>query len=299
MHIRSLPALLVLIPAFAAGAGTSLTRDIPPPATGCHPRTGSSGAAASAAAAAACNALGILDLRAGDSKAGEAKFREAIALATEALGESNPDVALYEANLALALGVQGQVGRAEVLLNRARYIVDTTLPSGDARLATVLTEISAVETAQRHFARAEADAKQSLAIVLRHHAPDTVEVAVQQVVLATVWIREKKIPEVEALLPGAVAVERRLAADPSFDQRALAQAVRTLAELRVLERRWTEARNLYRETIGIYEATSGASHPAIAPILLEYAQVLRHCGAQTEQVRSVEARAKALRTMRG
>ncbi len=248
--------------------------------------------------ASARNALGILELRSGDAKAAEAKFRDAMDLATAALGDSHPDVALYEANLAVALSVEHQYGRAEVLLHRARYILERTLPSDDERLATLLAEFSAVETAEKQFARAEADAEESLAIVSRHRAPGSLEIAVQQVILATVYVRERKPAEAERILPGAVATERRLLADrPTSDRRILAQALRILADLRALQQNWREAEALYREVIGIYESTSGGNHPVLAPILLRYAEVLKHCGVPKEQVRSVEGRAKAISSM--
>lgn len=299
MRTKVFPLLLIFSASFAApGAVRSFNSVNPALGIGCHLQPDSSATTNPAEVASVCNALGVLDLRAGDFKAAEAKVREAVSLATQALGEASPDVGLYEANLALALGLQGQLGRADVLLNRARYIVDATLPPGDVRLATVLTVISAVETAEKKFARAEADAAQSLAIVLGRNASDSLEVAVQQEILATVYIREKKIVEAEAMLPGTVVAERRLAASPSFDRRALAQSVRTLGELRALEHNWSEARSLYLEAIGLYEATSGANHPAIVPILLEYADVLRHCDAPKQQVKSVEARARMIKTMR-
>src|SRR5579871_4915723 len=108
-------------------------------------------------AASSSNALGVVDLQSGNAKAAEAKFREAIDLATPGLGDSHPDVALYEANLAVALAMEHQYGRAEILLRRARYILELTPSAGDDHLATVLAEISAVETAEKQFARAEED----------------------------------------------------------------------------------------------------------------------------------------------
>lgn len=246
-------------------------------------------------AASTRNALGIVDLRAGDAKAAEAKFREALDLATAALGDSDPDVALYAANLAVALGVEHQYGRAEVLLHRARYILELSPAVQDERLATVLAETSAVETAEKQFVRAEADAAEALAIVARHHAPGSLEVAVQQVVLAAVYVRERKVAEAEEILPAAVAAERRLLADPATsDRRVLAQGLRALADLRALQQDWREARKLYAEVIGIYETTAAGNHPALAPILLRYAEVLKHCGVPRAQVRDVEARAKAI-----
>lgn len=279
LNSRFLPIFIAVVPAVMSGSVAPAT---PNPVE----------------SASARNALGIADLRAGDAKAAEAKFRDAVNLATASLGESNPDLALYEANLAVALSVEHQYGRAEILLRRARYILELT-PSQDDRLATVLAEISAVETAEKQFVRAEADAEESLAIVSRHSAPDSLEIAVQKVVLATVYVRERKSAEAERILPAAVATERRLLAEPSTsDRRVLAQGIRVLADLRAIEQNWREAQQLYAEVIAIYESTSGGSHPSLAPILVRYAEILRHSGASKEQVRSVEARAKAIREMK-
>jgi len=289
MKTRLFSALLFLAPSFLTGSVASFGSD-PVLAQMCS-STGSN----PVEAASDCNTLGILDLRTGHSRGAEAAFRRALDLAVSALGESHPDVALYEANLALALGVQGQYSRAEVLLNRAYYLVDTTLSSGDPRRATVLAEMSAVETAQKRFPQAEADARKSLAIVSQRNAEDSLEVAVQQVVLATVYLRERKIDDAERILPDAVASERRLAAGSQLDRRVLAQAIRALGELRTLQHNWPEARTLYSEVIAIYESTSGGDHPALAPILLEYAEVLKHCGLPRSEVKSIEARARAIR----
>lgn len=243
----------------------------------------------------ACNALGLIDLSAGDAKAAEAKFREAIALAAPALGESHPDVAIYQSNLAVALAIGHQYGRAEILLHRAQYVLNATLPSGDRRIATILAELSAVESAEKEFARAEADAEQSLAIVAALSEPQSLDVAVQRVVLASVYMREKKIAEANTMLTDTVELERRLATGGGAqEQRVLANGIHKLAEVRALQHRWREAEALFQETIGIYESTSGATHPWIAPILLEYAEVLKHCGVSKEQVKNVEARARAI-----
>jgi tetratricopeptide (TPR) repeat protein len=244
------------------------------------------------------NLLGMLDLRDGDYKAGESSLREAVSVATDALGDSHPDTAVYEANLALALYNEGQYTRAEVLLNRARYIVETRLPGGGLRLGRILGDLTRVETALGQLSRAEADGKQSLAILSQWHDSDSPEIAVENVTLATLYLRERRVAEAEAILPAAVALERRLAAvDPYLpDRRVLAEGIRRLAELRALEQNWHDAQALYSEVIALYESTPGFSRPGTAPVLLEYADVLKHCGAPRAEVKDVEARARAMKT---
>jgi len=243
------------------------------------------------------NSLGILDLRAGSYKTGELNLREAVSAATDSLGESHPDTALYDADLALALHLEGQYARAQVLLNRARHIVETRLPPGSSRLGTILANLTAVEIAQGQFARAEADGEQSLVILARRYAPETLELAAGKVMLASVYLHERKIADAEKILPSAVALERQLAVDSRIpDKRALADGIRMLGELRGLQHNWHEAQTLYSEAIAIYESTLGPSHPSMAPVLLEYANVLKQCGAPKAEVKDIEARARAIRT---
>jgi hypothetical protein len=131
-----------------------------------------------------------------------------------------------------------------------------------------------------------------LAILSRWREPDSPEIAAENVTLATLYMRERKIAEAAKILPDAVAVERRVASD----RRALADGIRRLAELRALEHSWREAQALYGEAIAIYESTLGPSHPGIAPVLLEYAGVLKHCGVPRAEVKNIETRAKAIKT---
>ena len=244
----------------------------------------------------ACNLLGMLDLHAGDYKAAESNLRAAVSTATDNLGESYPDTAIYEADLALALYNEGQYDRAGILLSRARYIVETKLPPGSFRLGSILADLAAVETAQGRFARAEADGEESLAILSRRRGPDSPEMAAENLMLATLYLRERKIEKAAKILPDTVALERRLDADSHLPDRSLlADGIRKLGELRVLQHNWQEAQTLYSEAIAIYESTLGPRNPGIAPALREYADVLRHCGAPRTEVKNIEARARAIK----
>jgi hypothetical protein len=67
-----------------------------------------------------------------------------------------------------------------------------------------------------------------------------------------------------------------------------------LALLRTQQQAWSQAESLYREALGIYEAALGPDHPDIAPVLHEYAGVLKHQRAPKDKVKSIEARARAI-----
>lgn len=247
-------------------------------------------------ATSAANAVGMTDMHSGDLKSAESHFREAVSLAGAALGESHPDTALYETNLARALLLEGQPGRAEVLLHRARYIIESASSPDPALLAVILAELASVEADENEFTRAEADALHSAALVSSIAPPDSLDVAVERVMLATIYLRERKLDEAERVLPAVVALERRLTVgSANSHRRELAFAIRRLGQLRALQHHWNEAQALYSEAIDIFESTAGPRHPALAPILFEYAAVLRHSGATPAAVRAVEARAKAIR----
>lgn len=247
-------------------------------------------------AASASNALGMLDLRAGDLKSAESHFRQAVSFAGEALGESHPDTALYETNLARALLLERQYGRAEVLLHRARYIIESASSPDPVRLGIIMAELAAVEADEKQFARAEADAVQSVALIARTVEPASLEMAVEQVMLATIYLQERRIDAAEKILPDAVALERRFADGAQVSHpRELAFAIRRLGQLRALQHNWTEAQALYGEAIQLFESDAGRRHPALAPMLSEYAAVLKRAGASRAAVKTVEARARALR----
>ena len=113
--------------------------------------------------------------------------------------------------------------------------------------------------------------------------------------LAGVLLSRKKVAEARAILPSAVATERRLL---QKDDRMLADGIRRMAELCAAERDWVMAEALYREALGVYEASIGPAHPDIAPVLTAWAGTMKRRHALAEEVRSVEARAKSI-TARG
>jgi tetratricopeptide (TPR) repeat protein len=236
----------------------------------------------------------MLSVQSGDLKAAEPVLREAVSVAENNLGEEHPDTAAYESNLGLVLYLEGQYDRAVVLLHRARYIVEAKVP-GSEEDGDVLSVLTLVETALGKFDLAEADGKQLVGIACVNHNSDNLEIALAKVALATVYLRERKFDEAAKILPEAIAVERRSADDPRMrDQRVLAYAVIGLGEARAAQRNWTEAESLYSEAIGIYEAKLGEGNPTIAPVLREYARILKHAGAPRKEVKRIEAKANAI-----
>jgi tetratricopeptide (TPR) repeat protein len=263
-------------------------------------RLGKLGPDQTAELASAYNSLGMIDLAAGHLSAGESNLHRAVDLAASSLGEDHLETATWQINLALALVLEGQFERAEPLLRRARFLVETRAVNGagesdprlapDPRLATILAEFSAAAAGENKLALAEDYAQQELSVLTRQPAPDAIAIALAQVNLGTIYIREGKIDEAERILPAAVAAERRIAAG----ERILADGIQRLAALRAIEQSWREAEALYREAIGIYESRLGPDNPQLAPVLRAYAGVLKRAGGSKSEAKSLESRAKSI-----
>jgi tetratricopeptide (TPR) repeat protein len=241
--------------------------------------------------ALAYGSLGMIEIGSGQYKPAESDLRTALTLAGESLGEGSPETAAYAANLALALLAQGQYSRAETLLRRARFVIESRLGTDSVQVANVLVELTSVETERGRFRIAEDYGDKALSI-LDSRVPDaSPEIALTQVTLGILYLREGKTAEAEKILPAAIEAERRL----FTDERTLATGIRNLAVLRVQQHAWSDAEPLYREAIAFYERKLGSGHPDLAPVLREYAAVLKHRGASKTEIKSIEARVRAIR----
>jgi tetratricopeptide (TPR) repeat protein len=241
------------------------------------------------------SSLGMLELHAGRYKAGESDLREAVNIAEDVFGEQNPETAAYSTNLALALMLQGQFNRAETLLRRARFVIESRLGADSIQLVNTLGELSSVERELGHFSLAENSGEKALRI-LHAQLPagrgedDSMEMVLLEANLGNLYVREHKLAEAEKVLPAAVAAERRL-----FNgDRALADGLRNLASLRAQQGAWKDADSLYREAIELYERKLGPEHPDLAPVLRDYAAVLKRERAPKAQVKNIEARARSI-----
>jgi tetratricopeptide (TPR) repeat protein len=240
--------------------------------------------------AAAFDSLGMLELSLGRYKAGENNLREALKMAEATLGEESPETAAYMTNLALALLLEGQSSGAESLLRRARFVIEAKVGANSMRLVTVLAELSTADARLGRFRTAEECSDKALAILNSHLPAGSQEIVLTEVNLATLYLREHKLVEAEKILPAAIAAERAF----FKEGRTLADGLRDLAELRVQQHVWGDAEALYQEALGFYERSLGAEHPDLAPVLREYAGVLKHQKAARAQIRETEARARAI-----
>ena len=243
-----------------------------------------------AEAAYAHNTLGVISLSMGKPAEAEVNLRRAVQLGMEALGEEHLDTVGYQTNLALALLAGGNADEAETLLRRARFVVERQPGASGNQLGMISAELSAVAIVHNKLAIAGEEARKALAILNRQQWPDRRATALAQVNLADVHMRANRLAEAESLLNEAIPSERKLAPN----SRLLGDGIRRMAQLRVRQERWREASDLYREAIDLYDRVVGADNPAVAPLLREYADTLKHDGRPKAEIRGVEMRAKAL-----
>ncbi len=240
--------------------------------------------------ALAYSSLGLIEIGSGHYKSAESHLRQALTLADESLGEGSPETAAYATNLALGLLVQGQYDRAGTLLRRARFVIESRFGSNSVRLVNVFAELTSVEMRLGRFRIAEGYGEKALSILNSHVPADSREVVLTRINLGALYLREHKTAEAQKILPAAVEAERRF----FKDGRILGDGIRDLAALRAQQHAWSDAESLYREAIGCYERNLGAGHPDLAPVLYEYAAVLKRRGASKTEIRNIEARARAI-----
>jgi tetratricopeptide (TPR) repeat protein len=239
--------------------------------------------------ALAHNALGMIDLSAGRQPEAESRLRESVALATGALGEDHPVTAAYQTNLALTLLVEGQFDRAGLLLRRAQFVVESNRNPPGSELAVIYAEMSAVDASEGRMTQAEDYARRAISILSVQQRPNPRAVSIAQVTLGGIYLRSHDTAAAEHVLPQAVQIQRETAVNP----RTLAASVQLLGELRAQQHNWPEAEALDREAISLYEK-AGNTNPAVAPLLLALADVLKHEGGSKQEVRILENQAHTI-----
>ena len=238
----------------------------------------------------ALDVLGMIDLVAARYKEAEALMTEALRFSISNSGENHPETATRESDLALAYIQDRQYDRAEPLLKRARYALETRVPPDDSRLWMIYSQSSIVACSQNKFSLAEDYAKKALSMVERQPQPDPARISLARVNLGVVYLRSNRPLDADRVLPAAVADERRVAPGTAL----LADGIRELAELRAMQHSWREAQDLYRESLAIYERRLGAHNPSLVPILKSYAESLKRGGAPKAETKSVEAQMKTI-----
>lgn len=242
--------------------------------------------------ARALNVLGVIDLLTDRRDDAELRLKQAVALSITASGPDHPTTAGYRSDLALMFLQDRQYDRAEPLLKRALFVMQSSPAPNPLRMAVILAELSVVACSRNHLALAEEYGNQAAAVLEGRPGLNTAAVLLARVTLGNAWLQQHRVEEAERILPQAVAAERTVVPGTLL----LADGLRRLATLRVTQRSWEDAGALYREAIGIYESRLGPNNAAMAPLLREYADVLRRASGSGVEVKHLKARAKAIRS---
>jgi Tfp pilus assembly protein PilF len=237
------------------------------------------------------SSLGIVELAASHLREAESNLREAVSLAAFGLGEDHPVTAMYQTNLALPLMFERQFGRATLLLERARFVVESRQGPSACGLGIIYAELSTAAGAEGRTAQAEDYAHRAVSILNLDRRQDAHALAIAQITLADAYMRGHNLEAAEKLLPGAVEMQRKLPSSPT----SLGAGILLLAHLRAQQGNWQAAATLCREAITLYEKSArGGTNPALAPVLRTLAAALKHSGGSKEEVRALETRAKTI-----
>jgi tetratricopeptide (TPR) repeat protein len=189
-------------------------------------------------------------------------IRRAEALEPAGSGRSSVEWAHAASSLgALYLALQ-QLDKAEAFAFQAQAIFNQRLDAGDPERVTNGTLLGTIYLEQARYEEAEVLLRAAL-----DHA-DKLLAAVTYNQLAVMALRRGRLEEAESLALEA-SVMNRLEAAPSG--RMAAAITGNLAKIRLLEKRYVDAEQNYRDAVAISETALGKSHPETAKAYLNLA----------------------------
>ncbi|MBY0525914.1 MAG: tetratricopeptide repeat protein [Gemmataceae bacterium] len=222
----------------------------------------------------------------------EPLLRLAVAIQRKAL-ENTPVVrtqALDE--LAACLRGRGDFAEAERLLKESVAIRQTAQGKEHLDLAPTLAQLASLYEARRRFADAEATLRQVLAIREKGQGTEHLDVATTCHSLARVCHGQKKYKEAEELANRALAIREK---ELGKEHRVLAATLHLLGNVARDQGKDT-AEASYRRAIAVLEKAGGGQQPSLAPILDDYAALLRSL-KRTDDANALSERARRIREM--
>jgi tetratricopeptide (TPR) repeat protein len=240
--------------------------------------------------ARALAALGGIDVTEGRSTSAVANLSEAVGLSIASRGIDHPDTACYQTDLAMAYIQLHNYSRAEPLLKKARQVIESRPVHNNLCLGAVFAGLSSISRARDNTALAVEYAERATKVLEASPGRYPAAAFLARVNLGASWLAQGRTEDAERILSGAIAAQRPVAPRTCL----LADGLRTLAYLKVRQRSWGEAADLYREAVEIYDDRLGPDNPAILPILKEYAASLKRSPGSKDEVRRVEARVRAI-----
>ena len=263
----------------------------------------------------------------------EALYQRVLDLRRKQWGPAHSEVALAMNNLAEVFRIRGRYWEARNLLQSGIRILEQSDPHG-SDIAVLLNNLAVLDRNAGRNEDAEAGLRRALSLSQEHHGPDGRQVAIALNNLAQVLEDQQEYENADRLYSRAFAIfegcgsvtdsaitlanlgrlyasqhrldeaeqkERRalalLAYQPNAGALLRAAILQNLANIRAAQGDPDGSLDLFRQSLTIRESILGPSHPAIASVLGDYAEVALRAGKKSEAKR-LRQRARSLVALR-
>jgi tetratricopeptide (TPR) repeat protein len=180
----------------------------------------------------------------------------------------------------------GLYGKAEQAYLRSLEMRERVHGPDHPDVARVWNNLALVYRAQGRGGQAEEAGLRALRILEQAPGPSPLDIAAVRTNLGGVYYDQRRFADAEQQLQQAIRISR--------DHPGQAQTLLLLASVYVAEGQAPAAEPLLRRAIEVTERAFGPEHPDLAPMLGQYATVLRRTGRKQE-AREASRRAKTIR----
>jgi tetratricopeptide (TPR) repeat protein len=221
----------------------------------------------------------------------EPLYQRALQIYEQALGNSDPQVALPLSGLAELYRAQGRYAEAEPLFKRALQLWEQAGSGDYPEMPLVLDNLAILYAEQGHFQQAEPLFQR--ARQLCEQPPDDNNSLLAPVLnnLAVLYTMQGRYAEAEPLLQQALLLQEQMFG-PEHPE--VAYALDSLAGLYREQGKYAEAEPLYQRALEIREQALGSTHPEVAFPLSGLADLYREQG-HYEQAEPLYQRALLIR----
>jgi len=243
------------------------------------------------------NVLGLVEQKAGDYAAAEARYREALAAGVRAFGAQSSRVGGYRCNLGNLLRAQSRFDEAETEMRAGLEILEKSLGASHPRVAMNRAHLARILESRGEFDQAEQEHQRALELRIAALGEDAAEVATSRIAMASLEVSrgrpERGLPLIDTAIE---ALENKLGPEASEVGTALNTKAIILSELG----RPADAVVPLRRALEIQTKLLGADHPEVGTLhdtlgaVLLYAK--RYDEAEPELRRALEIRVATLGT---
>jgi len=197
------------------------------------------------------------------------------------------EIGLVLNNLAEVYRVYRLDGEAERLLREAVTLMEKSFGPEHVRTAVTLANLAHVLEERNNLAGSERLQMQALQIFRKCSGQHDGDIATSLSHLGRVYLRQKRFAEAEQLQLQAL---RLIGPAETLTRAAI---LHNLGNAREANGRLADALNTLEQSRSIRERLLGSNHPVIAPLLADYARLLRRMKRKSEAI-AIEAQARAL-----